>query len=736
MKVKELQEQSRIRIVRTYRDLLKTCRPFADKQKQELLRKAFEKVLEYHRLTWEETGEEYIYHSIEVAKIALNELNLGIPSVICALLHNAVDYKKIVLAEIKKTFGNEIYTIVEGYVLLSEIPTEKISLQSENFRKLFLSLIKDIRVILVKLAHRLYDMRRFDQLPDEKKQRFLLEVNHIYIPISHRLGFYNIKTELEDLYLLHSFPDVYRSIDTKIRESKTKQNVYIRDFIAPIERELFRYGLKFDIKGRPKSIHSIWMKMKTQNVEFEEVFDLFAIRIIIDSPIENEKANCWRAYSIVTDIYKPNPQRLRDWITTPKPTGYESLHTTVLGPSQKWVEVQIRTKRMDAVAEKGLAAHWKYKDGGVKKEQEEWMGRIREVIEHHDEKIEGNEAAKIDLYGDKIFIFTPEGDLRKLPPGATVLDFAYDIHSSLGDMCSGAKVNGRVVPIRHILINGDSVQVITSKNQKPKLDWLSFVVTAKAKGKIKRAVNEIKFQEAELGKDILRRKLRNRKIPFSDLLVDKLMKFHKLKSSTDLYYLIANDKIDLSSLKKLLSSDSADSTKTSVTETERQSPREQKKKPAEGDEFMFIGNSIENLGYELAKCCHPIYGDDVFGFIAVGKGITIHRVSCPNARQLKSKFDYRVIKVKWRQTGEQKTYITTLQVSGKDELGILNNITRVISDDFKVNMVSVQVETPADGKFTGKFRVSVKDITHLEMLIHKLLKIKGVRSAKRMETEA
>ena len=397
------------RIVTIYKDLLRTCNPFIKKPDQILLRKAYELVLDYHRPTWEESGEEYIYHSIEVAKIALNELNLGIPSVICALLHNVVDHKRIKIDDLQKVFGKEISIIIEGYVRLSEIPTEKISLQSENFRKLFLSLVKDIRVILIKLAHRLYDMRRFEDLPEEKKQRFLLEVNFIYIPIAHRLGFYNIKTELEDLWLLHSFPGVYKSIDKKIKESKAKQNAFINDFIAPIERELIRNGFTFEIKGRPKSIHSIWMKMKKQNVEFEEVYDLFAIRIIIDTSKANEKSDCWRAYSIVTDIYKPNPQRLRDWISSPKATGYESLHTTVFGPNGKWVEVQIRTVRMDEIAELGLAAHWKYKEGGVKKEQEEWLNRIREVIEHPEEKIESNDASKIDLYSDKIFIFTPGG---------------------------------------------------------------------------------------------------------------------------------------------------------------------------------------------------------------------------------------------------------------------------------------------------------------------------------------
>jgi GTP pyrophosphokinase len=469
------------------------------------------------------------------------------------------------------------------------------------------------------------------------------------------------------------------------------------------------------------------MKMQKQQVEFEEVYDLFAIRIIVETAGANEKGDCWRAYSIVTDIYKPNPQRLRDWISSPKATGYESLHTTVLGPNNKWVEVQIRSIRMDTVAEHGLAAHWKYKEGGVKQEQEEWLRSIRDVIEHPEERLEIKQVAKIDLYTDKIFIFTPEGDLKKLPQGSTVLDFAYDIHSSLGDMCSGAKVNERIVPIRHELKNGDKVQVITSKNQKPKLDWLNFVVTAKAKGKIKRAVNEIKFQEAELGKEILRRKLRNRKTQFSDMVIDRLLKLYKLKSSIDLYYQIATEKIDLSDLTKLLSVKEADQIKTEEKDVETGLPKESKPRFVDNDEFTFIGDAIEKMGYLLAKCCHPVLGEAVFGFVTVGKGITIHRVNCPNARQMLSKYKYRVIDVKWRQTSDQKTYLTTIQVSGTDELGILNNITQVISNDLKVNMVSVNVDSRRDGKFTGKFKVSIKDIKHLEMLIHKILKVKGVK---------
>lgn len=720
------------RVSEIYRELLKVCDPFINKNERIQLRKAYELVLEYHRSSWEETGREYVYHSIEVAKIALKELNLGISSVICALLHNVVDHTKVKIDDIQKLFGSEISVIIEGYVKLSEIQTEKVSFHSENFRKLYLSLIKDIRVILIKLAHRLYDMRNFEQLSEAKKKRFLQEVTHIYIPISHRLGLYNVKSELEELWLLHSNTKVFKSIERKIRQSRTKQNVYIREFIDPIERELTKTGFEFTIKGRPKSIHSIWLKMNKQNVEFEEVYDLFAIRIIVDSSPATEKADCWKIYSVVTDIYKPNPQRLRDWISSPKPSGYESLHTTVVGPNGKWVEVQIRSARMDEVAERGLAAHWRYKESELKKDQEEWMNRIREVIENPDlEKQEQTDFSKIELYSDKIFIFTPEGDLRKLPQGSTVLDFAYDIHTSLGDMCSGAKVNSKIVPIRHVLKNGDKVEIITSKNQKPKLDWLNFVTTAKAKSKIKRAINEVKFQEAELGKEMLRRKLRNRKIEFSDVVIDKLIKKYKLKSSIDLYYLIAVEKIDLADIKSSISAESTEQLPLADKPADLEETKEIRPPTVEIPDFLFINDSIDSLEYELAKCCHPVSGDAVFGFVTVGKGITIHRLKCPNARQMLTKFDYRVIEVKWQKTDQNKTYLTTIQVTGNDEIGILNNITRVISDDFKINMVSVNVGASKDGKFTGKFKVRVKDSAHLKMLMHKILKIKGVKKAVR-----
>ncbi|MCD4746393.1 MAG: RelA/SpoT family protein [Bacteroidales bacterium] len=720
------------RIIRAkYLELLRLCSPFIKKDDIKLIRSAFELTLKAHSDDWEKTGEEYIYHSIEVARIATKEIGLGTTSVICALLHNVVDEKNITFQDIEQNFGKSVISILKGFNKISGLQTEKISLHSDNFRKLYLTLVDDIRVILIKLAHRLYNMRNFDLLPEKKQHKFLSEVTHLYIPIVHRLGLYNIKSELEELSMKHTNPEIYNTISHKIQATKSKRNVFIQEFINPIQRELIRQGFDCEIIGRPKSIHSIWTKMKKQNVKFEEVYDLFAIRIICNTNKKNEKADCWRIYSIVSDIFKPNPKRLRDWISNPKASGYESLHTTLLGSNGKWVEVQIRSKRMDEIAEKGLAAHWKYKESGGKKDKEEWMNKLRNILENPEHKaIEKTKNSKLELYSDKIFIFTPEGDLKKLSKGSTVLDFAYEIHTKIGSMCSGAKVNNKNVPIRHLLKNGDKVEIITSKKQKPKLDWLQFVITSKAKSKIKRSIKEEKYKEAEIGKDILKRKLRNRKIQFKDENIDKLVKHYKLKSSVDLYYLFAIEKIDLSDIKKLLeetpTKKDPDKSINIEPETTSELPLNRK------DEFMLIDNNIDNLDYELAKCCNPISGDDVFGFVAIGKGITIHRINCPNATQMLSKYKYRVINVKWRQTKEKSSYHTIIRITGKDEIGILNNITRVISNDLKVNMVSISVGSNKNNKFEGNFKVNVFDTNHLEMLLHKLSKIKGVKKATRV----
>lgn len=732
MRVQSINNNTASRVREIYAELLRLCSPFLKKKELPALRAAFELMLEHHRPNWEETGKDTVYHAIEVARIVIKDLNLGTTSVICALLHNVIDGNNISTGFIERKFGNEIALITDGYVKLSGLGTEKISIHSENFRKLYLALVKDIRVILVKLAHRLHDMRHFSTLDKNRQKRFLDEVYYLYIPIAHRLGLYNIKTEMEDLWMRHSHPKKYTSIAKKVRESSVKRNAYIRDFIHPIERELMRQGFDVRVTGRPKAIYSIWRKMKKKNVDFEEVYDLFAIRIIINSDKKNEKSDCWRVYSIVTDIYKPDPNRLRDWISTPKASGYESLHTTVIDTNGKWVEVQIRTERMDELAEKGLAAHWKYKEGATGKSHEEWMQRLREVIENPDqENLEKSQLSKIDLYPDKIFVFTPEGDLKNLPAGATVLDFAYDIHTSVGDMCSGARVNRRIVPIRHILNNGDRVEIITSKNQKPKMDWLNCVITAKAKSKIKRALREERYQEAETGKEILKRKLRNRKIAFSDTLVDRLIRHYKLKSSIDLYYLIATDKIDLSNIRQFTTEEGPDEQLSRSRSKSGLSSRERNIQQGQNSDTVVIENGVEDIGFELARCCNPIAGDDVFGFITVGRGIVIHRENCPNAKRLNKRYKYRIIPVKWPKSGEAAKYLTNIHVTGKDRVGMLRDISKVIADDFQVDMDSVQMNKSSKGKFDGNFMVKIKDKSHLEALLNNILELKGVYKAER-----
>lgn len=729
-----ISEETKIQINSKYLELIDKCKPLMKRGDISLVNHAYEIAYNAEIENYANTGEFNLCHNIDVAKICVDQIGLGITSVICALLHHVVIFKYLTLEEIENRFGKSVAVIIEGYDKISELRTEKISLQSENFRKLFLTLINDIRVILIKLAHRLNDMRNINSFSEGKQQKFSSEVSYLYIPIAHRLGLYNIKSELEELLMKYENPEIYDKISKKLQATKSKRNVFIQEFIDPIQRKLILQKLDYDIIGRPKSIHSIWNKMKKQNLEFEQVFDLFAIRIISNSKLKNEKLDCWRIYSIVTDIFQPNPKRLRDWITTPKASGYESLHTTVLGQNKKWVEIQIRTKRMDEIAEKGRAAHWIYKGLDKKKDNEEWLNQIRDILENPDQINFDIEAGrKKDSPNDKVYIFTPNGDLKKLEYGSTVLDFAYEIHTDVGSKCSGAKVNNKLVQIRHVLQNGDKVEIITSKNQKPKLDWLNFVTTNKAKSKIKRSLLEDKYKEADNGNQILRRKLKNWKIPFNDESIDKLIKHYKFKSSVDLYYSIAVEKLDLAEVKKLLVENAGNALPKKNEESKTIAYEEISKQLEKSEEeFLEIDDKIENVSYNLAKCCNPISGDAVFGFITVGKGITIHRLNCPNAAQMLSKYKYRVIDVKWKDA-DQVHFQTIIKVTGVDEIGLLKQISKVISNDLKVNMISISADSK-NGMFEGEIKVSVKDTKHLDELLFKLVKIKGVTKATRIES--
>ncbi|MDP3461875.1 MAG: RelA/SpoT family protein, partial [Bacteroidales bacterium] len=691
------------------------------------------KVYQGQRLS---SGKPYMLHLIKVAHIAVAEIGLGVSTVICSMLHGINLKSDYSLDEIEKTFGKTVSSIIDGFNKVSELRTERLSFHSDNFRKLFLSLVDDIRVILLKIAHRLYDLRFPEDHEKAKLEQFVYEVKHLYIPIAHRLGLYIIKAEFEERVMKFENPEIFQAISEKIKATKKKQEAYIQDFIQPVQRELIAQGMDCSIKWRTKSIPSIWAKMKSQNVDFDQVYDLFAIRIIIRTSPKKEKEDCWRAYSIVSDIYTPNPKRLRDWITTPKASGYESLHCTVKAPMDKWVEVQIRSERMDDIAEKGQAAHWQYKASDKKKDSEEWLNQVRDVLENPDQLVFDYAYRNANHYhSDKIFIFTPNGDLKQLPVGSTVLDFAYEIHTQVGSSCSGAKVNNKIVPIRHVLNNGDKVEIVTSKKQKPKSDWLNFVITDRARNKIKKFIKEEDLKESDVGKELLLRKMKNWKISLSDDVVNHLVKHYKTESAAELYCSIATGKVDLMELKKHLMLVS-ESEKASP-KTERENGKNDIKVPApvnttDTENFMIIDNTLSNVNYNLAKCCNPIPGDSVFGFVTVSNGITIHRISCPNASRLLDRYNYRILKVRWREVKDSPVFQVTIKITGIDTIGLVGEITKVISSDLKVNMRSISFDTK-DGRFDGKISLQIKDTEHLEQLNHKILKVKGVEKVSRIQ---
>lgn len=691
------------------------------------------KVYQGQRLS---SGKPYMLHLIKVAHIAVTEIGLGVSTVICSMLHGINLKSDYSLDEIEKTFGKTVSSIIDGFNKVSELRTERLSFHSDNFRKLFLSLVDDIRVILLKIAHRLYDLRFPEDHEKAKLEQFVYEVKHLYIPIAHRLGLYIIKAEFEERVMKFENPEIFQAISEKIKATKKKQEAYIQDFIQPVQRELIAQGMDCSIKWRTKSIPSIWAKMKSQNVDFDQVYDLFAIRIIINTSPKKEKEDCWRAYSIVSDIYAPNPKRLRDWITTPKASGYESLHCTVKAPMDKWVEVQIRSERMDDIAEKGQAAHWQYKASDKKKDTEEWLNQVRDVLENPDQLVFDFAYRNANRsHSDKIFIFTPNGDLKQLPVGSTVLDFAYEIHTQVGSSCSGAKVNNKIVPIRHVLNNGDKVEIVTSKKQKPKSDWLNFVITDRARNKIKKYIKEEDLKESDIGKELLLRKMKNWKISLSDDVVNHLVKYYKTESAAEMYCLIATGKVDLIELKKHLTLVS-EAEKT-TPKTERESGKNDTKVPVQAnttdsENFMIIDNTLSNVNYNLAKCCNPIPGDSVFGFVTVSNGITIHRVSCPNASRLLDKYNYRILKVRWKEVMDSPVFQVTIKITGIDTIGLVGEITKVISGDLKVNMRSISFDTK-DGRFDGKIVLQIKDTEHLEQLNHKILKVKGVEKVSRLQ---
>jgi len=726
-------EAEKKEILKRYRALLRASKSTLQKGDKKEIRKAFDMALESHKDMRRKSGEPYIYHPIAVAQIAAEEIGLGTTSIVCALLHDVVEDTDITLEDIEREFGKKTAKIIDGLTKISGVFDTNSSLQAENFRKMLLTLADDVRVILIKLADRLHNMRTMDFMPRHKQLKIASETIYLYAPLAHRLGLYAIKSELEDLSMKYLEPDTYKFIATQLNEKKAERNAFIKSFVEPITDILAEQDLIANVYGRPKSIHSIWNKMKKKNIPFEEVYDLFAIRIILDSAPESEKADCWKAYSIVTDLYRPNPDRLRDWVSSPKGNGYESLHTTVMGPKGQWVEVQIRTQRMNEIAEKGFAAHWKYKESSNDNGLDQWIQKVREMLSNPESNaLDFLDDFKMNLFSDEIFIFTPKGALLQLPLGATALDFAFEIHTDIGARCIGAKVNHKLVPLSYKLQNGDQVEIITSSKQTPKEDWLNIVMTAKAKSKIKSSLKEEKRKVAEEGKELLERKLKSLKITYNTDNLNKLSYFFKLQSTQDLFIDVATGKIELKDLREYLASEKEIENRSSekVNDNDRIDALLKKVKGPESD-VLLIGEDLQKIDYTLAACCNPIPGDDVFGFVTVNEGIKIHRTNCPNAAQLMANYGYRVVKAKWNKQ-QELSFLTGLRIVGIDDVGLINNLTKVISNDFKVNIRSITIDTD-DGIFDGSIKVFVNDKEHLDNLIKNLLAVKGVTGVTRFD---
>ncbi len=721
-----------IEIRSQYRELLKVCHPYIPSVDRIKIRRAFEMVLEIHQDRRMESGEFYFVHGVNVAKIVAGEIGLGTDSIVSALLHNVLYKGNIPPERIEKVFGSRVVFILQGLAKIAGLSTQRTSLNAENFIKLLLTISPDVHVILIKLADRFEYMRKIDLLPESLRPQIASETSLLYAPIAHRLGLYHIKTELEELSMRYANPEIYFDILKRLRETQDARESYIRNFIAPVEKELKRQGFVCEIKGRPKSVSSIWNKMKKQGVDFDEVYDLFAIRIIIDKIKENEKADCWSIYSIITDFYPPNPKRLRDWLTTPKASGYESLHTTVMGPDGKWVEVQIRTRRMDVVAESGGAAHWKYKESTQEKDHDSWVSSIRQTLEKSDLlAAEDSKRAKLELYTKDIFVFTPKGDIKKLSWGASVLDFAYEVHSTIGNSCTGGKVNNKIVPLRHILQNGDVVEIITSKTQKPKSDWINYVISARAKSKIKRAIKELQFEKADQGKEILKRKFNQLRLPFNNENIDKLVEFFKLSDPLELYHNLAVGKIDPMDIKGCFVPSEREKEKSVDSGLMERIEAEIQQSVRPGD-LLLIDGKTDIDAYKFAKCCNPVFGDDIFGFVTVGKGIKIHRDTCPNAFQMKSRYGYRIIQAKWIQADDKGPFWANLLVSGDDQIGIVNQISHLLSETMRINIRSFSFESKHN-KFEGKVQILVKDIGQLNFVISQIKKLNGVKKIKRLK---
>jgi len=729
MKKQELIENEKSKFL--YKDLLGSCSYITERSSRLLIKQAFIEVLHHFGDDRNMQGEFQLAHAVSVARISADDMGLDITSILSALLQQLPVSTTIESEAFKKKFGNDTLNIVRKLQQISGIRMDKISIMPENFIQLLLSISGDIRVLLIKLADRINLMRHIDLLSVDEQKQISVETNNLYSPLAHRLGLYKVKGELDDLAMQHTMPEVYNSIKKKIHDTAKEQKKYFEEFIIPIRKSLLEAGLDFEIKARTKAIPSIYSKMKKQEIEFDEVFDFFAIRIILNSIPENEKAECWKAYSHVTDIYPPNTSRLRDWISAPRPNGYESLHVTVEAPGSNWVEVQIRSRRMDEHAEKGMAAHWRYKEQkGVKSSSDEWLRNIRALLENYspcDDEIAN--TAGIKVLSDHIFVFTPEGHLKKLRTGATVLDFAFDIHTEVGQHCNGAKVNKLFVPLKYVLKTGDQVEVITSKNQKPNIDWLNWVTSSKAITKIKRILKDAEFSQSEAGKDLLMRKLGQLKVDYNDDIGNKLVLFYKAASALDMFHGLAEGKYDIQKVKEALQpaakTEEARPVLKPFTKIDAAQNKTGKVKP-----LIIINDTTPLSDVKFARCCQPVYGDEIFGFVTVSEGIKIHRTICTNASEMLERYHYRVVQARWAEMSELTSYVATIRISGNDQPGILSDITNVVSGDLKANIRSINLNSH-NGKFDGSIMVNVDGRAHLNLILGSLVRLKGIRKVSR-----
>ncbi|WP_298901583.1 RelA/SpoT family protein [uncultured Psychroserpens sp.] len=728
-------EKENAEIAKAYKELLKVSYQTLSKDDKKLIREAFEVAVDAHNGQRRKSGEAYIFHPIAVAKIVASEIGLDATSIAAALLHDVVednpDYTK---DDIERLFGETVARIVDGLTKISSLSKDAdVSTQAENFRKMLLTLNDDVRVIIIKIADRLHNMQTMDSMRRDKQEKIASETLYIYAPLAHRIGLYNIKTELEDLGLKYTEPEVYNDLLEKMQESKSEQDGYIKDFSKVIVDSLDKEGLNYEIKGRPKSIYSIRKKIVKQGVDFEEVYDKFAVRIIYKSDFQNEKFLAWKIYSIVTDHFRPNPTRLRDWISSPKSTGYEALHITVMGPKSRWVEVQIRSERMNEIAEKGYAAHYKYKQGNAEDALDTWIDKLQEALESNETNaVDFVEQFKLNLYSKEIFVFSPKGQLKSLPKGATPIDFAFSIHTEIGMKTKGAKVNGKLVPLSQELNSGDQVEILTAENIKPNRNWLDYATTARARSKIKSSLKAEKKDVAEEGKEILRRKLKQLKITLDEKSVNEMVNHFKLKTSLDLFYRVGIGTIDNTMLKDYASSRSnmfMSYIKNRIRKPTVAPDLDKDEITSKYDQLVF-GKEEEKLDYKLSSCCNPIPGDPVFGFLTINDGIKVHKKNCPNALSMQSNYAYRIMKAKWIDSTQQE-FATQIKLSGIDNLGLVNNITQVISSNMHVNMKSISFETD-DGVFSGKINVVVNNINMLKKLIDNLKKINGIDKVTRV----